>query len=333
MATRKLPSPVYTHLQSVLNRALPLEYAIRAMKTHEPQVFKKLLQIDSEIRSFWSGQGWSIAEISQTQVVDMSWDGLQSAYIMVRSHGKIYPCAKKMREGIEEICRLYIDQFNAVQSVFLDHFRVCDLVSGNDIPTLLRKVAQAMGEAFRLANNPEIPGSSFLLGVREGLRLQPRVAIAADEIVTKPDGKQDALFLALPYCLTLDELKEAVNEFLYRYAIDREIRSTQGDGVSRTVIGSLLNADLHALPADAAVATYQMAIGPIRGLLCWDLRQQYVEQKGAAPRKHATEEAHRLHVELIPSRPPPEQQTFVDDLKKVSRKINEVLPKLLNRSV
>lgn len=330
MTQATLSNDLYTHTLSVLNRALPLEYAIRAMKVAEPAIFSGLEALDKDIESYWLSHGWEKASIDDCDLKDLSWDTLQCNYLMVRNHARLFSHPKEMRLGLQEISDRYHLRFNELECDFLYRFRACDLLSGNDVLKLLSTTKRSLEDSKKATHDDKLLAESFLRKVREAQYLFPNAVLSTGTMLTKRGGEQDARWLGVPYDLSLEELRGALNEFLYQYARERLLVET--GGVPSSIINAVLAYELREQPLSAHVKTFRGLYGPLRGLLCWDLNHKYKSEKIKGFRDRATSEAASLCADYMPdSRNKGDQDAktvLLEDLKGTKTRINDVRPAL-----
>lgn len=329
MTKPKIDNLPYKHTVSVLNRALPLEYAIRAFKVAEPEIFSALEALDEEIESYWLDLGWARENMVESDLKDLSWDALQCGYPMVRNHLKLYTHADEMRIALDKLSGEFVHRFNELECDFLYRFRACDLLSGNDIRKLLAMTEKSLRYALNAEAKGEFDAEYFLRGVREVRHLYPTAVMTNGKVDTKWGIGQQALWLGLPFDLTLDDLKGVLNEYLYQYARQREFLTEEPDNVPGLLVQGTLLDELFKQPQDAPVTTLRSLTAPLRGLLCWDYNREYAAAKVGNFRTKAIKKAARICRHMSGKTLTQVEGILLNDLRAAHAKIADVRPSLL----
>src|SRR6202035_3368901 len=89
MSKRIIDNTLYRHVLSTINRALFLEYAIRATQARHPTEMRKLRELDLKIRQFWIEAGLKDVEINSDDFMDFAWDCIQIGHPLTHTQGRI----------------------------------------------------------------------------------------------------------------------------------------------------------------------------------------------------------------------------------------------------
>lgn len=320
MAVRKLNNIVFDQLLSSFNRVLRLEYAIRALRQTEPATYQALSNLHALIHAFWKDhKKWSQAEVRECRVVDRTWDQLQVGQSLTRDHGHIYNAWDEMVEGAQQWVEQYAESFALLSSRYLRCFRACDLMEGNSILTLLRKTSNTLEAAGDIDEASPIPIGKFFLGVRDPVFLHPKALI-----VPYKDEATGSLcqLLAVDYGMSIADLRAAMSEFVYQYAIARQ--HVIGDGTAARLINDVLMDDLKAPPLSYVRKRTQF-VSKLRGLYCWDLFARMGGRNTRGAMTRALEKASDDCIGFLPGHTKdPEFKTLKADYRQAAEAIQAI---------
>lgn len=295
MTERKLNNSLFVHLKSVINAALPLEYAIRAAQVTNPTELEQLSEIDKQIQQYWLGLGASETEIVSEQLMESAWDMIQVGLPLTRTHGRVY-----FDQQFSEILHLGFagvrDQFGPkvapLQFPITQYFRICDLLNGNDISKLLNASSRCLKDAQGHGLKDDIELKKFVRGVREPIHIHPGMQFVAKEEVREGRHVEHFGIVLDPEIeFSMVDLRRQIGEFLYQYAIRREVCHgpiTQ-DRLSRDLIDDFLKDDLFGYTEKHSITRLDGIISVLSGLYCWDLTQQYRREGEKAALEQAIE--------------------------------------------
>jgi hypothetical protein len=277
MTKKTTESQPFFHLLSELNAALPLEYAIRAARQMAPKEFQRLVEIDQRMRAVWREEGYVDELIQHDNLLDNCWDLLQFHYPEDRAPNRVY--TRENRDHVWRVRGIIIRQFEPevgpIDLPFADHFRVCDLLNGNDIPKLIREIFKKK-DGICAPTEGYIPLSTFVLSVRRPI---PRHRGSVQKVHLKTEDGSSATHIGLmldPY-MSLKDIDGALHEFLYHYAIfRRDFRPLHcEDSVTNELI---MRWGLPTAPPATAELTQANELHTaLNGLYCWDRQQHYAQ--------------------------------------------------------
>lgn len=289
MSKRKIDNALYAHLASAINQALPLEYAIRAARKANSHEMAALAGIDEQIRQHWLSLRVSDDEIRADRLVDMVWDALQVGFPMARRHGRVFAdpaYVRLLNRGLATARETFAERVQAVHFPATAYFRICDLLNGNDIPKMLRRVARCLGDAKHFAAEDDVPLDKFVQGIREPIRLHPGLEYVSS--VRTVDGRRVERFgivLDTEMGFSPGDMQVLVREFLYQFAQRRQALRppTVDDPTSSQLIQAFLGDELLGRITPHAQDRVNGLLGPLAGLCCWDLMVQFQREKRKAP--------------------------------------------------
>ena len=145
MASPKYDNLLYTTTLADLNKALPMEWTIRALQVHNSAQYQCLQSIDSNIHDFWRKRSFLAEEISDLELMEFSWDFLQIGKSTSRSFTKvIHPDVhQKFWGGLKDIYELWSNEVKNIKlPCIARNYRYFDVLHGNDIERLLKKVSK-----------------------------------------------------------------------------------------------------------------------------------------------------------------------------------------------
>ncbi len=281
MTERKLDNTLYMQLMSVVNQALPLEYAIRAARQANPCELSQLSGISQRIKQYWIALGASEQEIESESLVDFSWDVIQVGFPLTRRHGRRYPDREFLdliHRGLAGVRDMFGVEVARLSIPATGYFRICDLLHGNDVLGLLNVVARCLRDAKNYELADEIELSKFVLGVREPIHLRPgRDYVVCQRKEGERTVERFGIVLDTEMEFSMPDLKRQIREFLYQFAVRRESlrRSHIVDCTSHELIDEFLRDELFGRIDKFKVKRLDGFISPLSGLYCWDLVQRY----------------------------------------------------------
>ncbi|GJG99147.1 hypothetical protein [Paraburkholderia terrae] len=293
MTKRTLDNTLYIHLKSVINQALPLEYAIRAARQAYPHEMAQLSKIDQKIRQYWIDLGASEAEIDAESLMDFAWDVIQVGFPLTHRHGRRYPDREFLdliHRGLATVRGLFGAEVAQIRTPPTRYFRICDLLNGNDVLRLLNATARILEDSEDYKAADEIELEKFALGIREPIHIHPGMQYVVDD--RHEDGRTVERFgivLDTEMEFSMQDLERQIREFLYQFAARREsLRPPHVvDHISNELIDEFLRDELLGRINKHNVQRRDGFTSLLSGLYCWDLVQQY-RQEG---KKSAVDEA------------------------------------------
>jgi len=288
MTERKIDNSLYTHLRSVISRAMPLEYGIRAVRLSNPLVLQKLRAVNGRIRQYWIGLGASDDEIDKEDLMDFAWDTLQVGFPLTRRHGRMYGNREFLdliHEGLAGVRNEFAADVAELAIAATRYFRICDLLSENDILQMLSSVARCLQDAQAYEVHDEIELAKFVRKVREPIHLHPALRYAADG--HEENGRTVESFgflLDTEMEFSIVELKRQIGEFLYQYAVRRQsLRPAfSPDPTADALIGEFLREDMRVPDGEKPVTRLDGFISILSGLYCWDRYHWYRQHEKSA---------------------------------------------------
>lgn len=277
MTKRKVDNTLYLHLQGQISKALDLEYAIRASELVSPDGMCTLMLIDGEIREYWLKRDLSNEEIDAEQLMDYAWDALQVGFALVKRPGyRLNPEIRDIAaQGLNEMQSHVNVDWQELGVPATQFFRVCDLLSGNDIRRLLKEAARCLNKSTKLEKDADIEFHDLVRSVRQPIQLHPGVHYSYDP--NWVSGDNIGLYLDMAADFSHAELRRQVEQFLFHYAVDREASLPQSgyDSLSRDLIQSFLTEDLSGEYSENQVERLDAFAGVLSGLDCWDRRNRH----------------------------------------------------------
>jgi hypothetical protein len=200
-----------------LNKALPLELAIRAARLACPGKLEELRGIDAAIRTAWEERGFTKGEVVHNGLAELCWDLTQLGWSERRSPFERWgPDALKMIEdGVGPICEIYLRQVKLEDYPFARRHRYADLVHGMDVDRVLREYAEKYSKLKIAPDDGGIPISNFVLSLRAPV---PVVPGALQQIRHQGPHQSEYLGLMLRYDMPLEDVRAALLDFQYHYA-------------------------------------------------------------------------------------------------------------------
>lgn len=289
MTNKKIDNTLYIHLASVINQALPLEYAIRAARQANPREMEQLAEIGEQIEQYWLALGASEQEIQHDRLVDLVWDVLQVGLPMSRRHDRVFAdrvFVELINKGLAGARAAFGEALQPLRLPATDYFRICDLLNGNDIAKLLTVVARRLHESRTHQPQDDIALEKFVHGVREPIRLHPGLEFVTKHRSDSPrEVERFGIVLDTEMAFDTADLQRLVREFLYQFAQRRQaLRApTAVDPTSEKLIQAFLTDDLLGRVTPHKADRMNSLLGPLAGLQCWDLVEQYRQEEKASP--------------------------------------------------
>lgn len=315
MTKRTKDNTLFTYLKSVVNEALPLEYAIRAAHLAYPNELAELAKIHQRIRQFWIELGASEAEIDAESLMDFAWDTIQVGFPLSRRHGRAYPDREFLdliHRGLASVREKFGADVDDLDIPPTQYFRICDLLNGNDIKPLLHAVAQGLEDADDYEATDEIALKKFVLGIRQPVHLHPGLQYV---VTNRGEGENAVerfgIVLDTQMEFSMPELERQIREFLYQFALRRQsLRPVFTiDPISDSLINEFLNDEMLGRINKHTLQRHDGFASVLSGLYCWDLAQLYRNEG----RKAALENA---IVDTLDAYPRSARQVGEDAIKK-----------------
>ncbi len=322
MSERKIDNGLYSDLVSTFNRALPLEYAIRAAYQENPDELLQLSKIEQRIRHYWIDLGASDALIESDSLVDSAWDVIQIGFPLLRRHGRVNSpeIVDLIYQGLTNVREVFGDDVDQLRIPASRYFRICDLLNGNDVSSMLNAVALGLKESKNYEAEDSIKLSKFVRGIREPIHLHPGL----DYVVTERREEERpierfGIVLDTEMEFSLPDLKRQIREFLYQFAIRRG--ALRSDHTSHELIDEFLWDEWLGKIDKHRVTRLDGFISSLSGLYCWDLVQRY-RQEG---KKSAVIDAIQSTLAIYPTNV---RQVGEDTIKKNYYKTKEMIEKV-----
>jgi len=277
MAERKIDNSLYSFLLGAVSNLLPLEFAIRASESHYPEALVKLKDADQRIRNCLLSWGAKEEEIDAEELVDYAWDLLQIGDPRVRRHGRLF------RPEIAEIFNRCTKEIN-LQGILKEgdvdfppakHFRICDLLRGNDIKELLVTSDAYLRVARNYKKKDDVEFSKFapIRAVREPIYLHPSVEIVGDG--SEIGERRLWLSVKIDSAFSLLDIERQMDEFLYQLALVREHHAhPRTDFFSSSFINKSLKKIVAGEMSEDGVKRIDGVAAALAGLYCWDLHKR-----------------------------------------------------------
>lgn len=281
MSKPKKDNVLYRHLKKSINNALPLEYAIRAVSQVAPEKMAQLREINEELTAEWLERGVTEDELHAEELLDFSWDILQVGFPLSRFHGRVLideDFAELIRSTLNQIAEKYVHQVRKLEVPLGNRFRYCDLLNGNPIDQLLEAITKCLDATQRYKTDDSVPLKEFVLCIREPILLYPGASFG----FTNGDNPGLSAFaLSLRFDMEYEDIKLAVEEFLYQYAKYRESREGQisVSVTTRKLINDFLRKDILEKLRKGDIARHDGFISVLSGLYCWDRYMLYKVNK------------------------------------------------------
>lgn len=211
--------------------------------------------------------------------MEFAWDVLQIGLPMARRHGRLFhpELARVIDSGLAVVRDRFGARLREVHLPSTKFFRICDLLNGNDIPSVILGVDDGLQRAGRYTEKDDVPLEHFRLNIREPIHLHPGFRFG----VGQSDGR---LMFGLEIDLTghmdvgawrrqLGEVQKQLNEFQYQFAVTREsiLGPLTVDSFKRALIQDFLSLEHRGVQSEYSVRVWTGFRSVLTGLHCWDL--------------------------------------------------------------
>lgn len=331
MGKAKYDNNLYEFTKAALNQALPLEWTIRALQKATQNEYKKMELIDNKIREFWRQKNFTDSQIKDFDLMSLSWDKLQTGRNYNRSFAQVFTSSdmNQMLEGLKELQALLRDDANEINlPIIANHYRYCDLMSGNDIPRMLKKIININESIGKYSKEDSIPIGDFPFFIRTPILINKECFIM-DGAEQEFQGKKfpNNLIITINTNRKIDDFEPIINEITLAYALKRkaylELHHEEGyDDLPDKLISNVLDAEMFNV-ADPAIDRHDGLTSHLVGLYYWDSNQGSTITKS----KIIAENLSR-HFNIIR-----DESTIRKDFKTTRKKIEDLIYKckLLNQ--
>ncbi len=321
MATAKYDNQLYEHTKALINLALPMEWTIRALQTSPP--FQELQSIDTKLHDFWLKNDFNDDEIIDLDLKIHSWDVLQVGRICSRTYTKVcrLDVADRIYKGLREVSGLFEKEVSEISlpSIAKD-YRYCDLLNGNDIPRLLKKIQSIKETLDKFTKDNSIPFSEFAIFVRVPTKIYNE-SLIIDGSGIEVNGRifDHAITFTLRTDVQIKDFQGILDEFAQEYSKRRMIYLENHpevgfDDLPRKLITEVLHRKMFDIP-NIIVDRHDGLIGHLVGLYYWDSLQKNKDIKSNAIEGKLSGD---LNVER-------DQSTIRKDLKTTRKKIEALI--------
>lgn len=298
-----------------------MEIAIRVAKTVDLEEFQRLHALNEEIKALWVSRGFSEESIKSEGYVDACWDIFQLGYDANLRVNNVYAKStiKEFKRTSIETRKQFQGKIESIRLVFADRYRVCDLLNGNNIGTVIKEVDSKIKEIRNIENGKSIPFGAFVHSLRRPVKIR-RGAIQQVRF-PKDSVTNSHLGLLLESNMTQEDIEGALHDFLYHYAMFR-IEGKPIEHRDRVHL-ELINkwAEPIANKPRSRSLQYNALFTQLNGLYCWDRRREFgAERRGSM--KYAIEETQKLYSS------PPDAKAIANHYEKIDRKIRESISRL-----
>ena len=290
MGTAKYNSELYEQTKALINMVLPMEWAIRAIQKSKPSQYQALQSIDNRLHDFWRQKKFNDDEILAYGLKDPCWDALQVGRICSRAYSQVYSqdISLRISEGFKEAGQLLEKDVSAISlpSIAKD-YRYCDLLNGNDIPKLLKKIQTINERLGKFTKDDSIPFSEFATFVRLPTKLHNE-SIIMDGSGTEKNGVRfdNIIILTIKTDVQIKDFQGILDEFTLEYCKKRMIYlenhpEAGSDDLPTQLITNVLRREMFDIP-DIVVDRHDSLIGHLVGLYYWDSVQNNKNIKSSA---------------------------------------------------
>lgn len=271
MSKPKLNNWIYRYIQSAVNNALHLEYAIRAAKSLYPKQMNYLNVLKEELIEYWLNKSRTFKEIQDLNLIDISFDRLQFHSVIIRRNDIYSKFDDSLRIELEKLYDEFIDKYFDVEIPAFKLFRATDLASGNNIIDLYNEARRCLEISRDLVLKAD---EDFELNreyvIREPVHIHPALNLCGSDSFTY-EGKFGAYF-DLKYNLTEEDLFFTMREFMYQYASWCNVDVKCYGWNSRSLVNYYFDNEFFDCGANE-VKGQNGLLGPILGLYCYDKRE------------------------------------------------------------
>lgn len=230
---------------------------------------------------------------------------------MSRRHGFLYSdkaLTALVNSGLRDVGDAFKDVVEPLRILATRYFRIFDLLHGNNISALLEAVTKCLldAEEVDLKLKQEQDGlmkweresvdiSKFVRNIREPIHLSPGVHYIT---LNLGEGARKiecfGFLLDTEMDLKLNDVYRQVREFLYQFALRREVRRRPygKDKLAHDLTDSFLRDGFLGRIDAHEITRVDGFFGALVGLQCWDLVQRYRREKVKAPTESALAHMH-----------------------------------------
>lgn len=277
MGTAKYDNTLYEHTKALINKALYMEWTIRAIQRSAPVQYQALQSIDSRLHDVWRQKGFNDDEIIAFELKDHSWDALQVGRICSRTYTRVYNqnVFARINEGIKDVVTSLEKEVTEVSlpSIVKD-YRYCDLLNGNDIPRLLKKIQTIRQKFGEFSKSDFIPFNEFAGFVRVPIKIHTESLIFDGADIESNGRKLDnAIMLTIRTDIRINDFQGILDEFVLEYCKRRSVYlekhpETDPDDLPTKLITEVLHREMFDVPI--VVDRHDGLIGHLVGLYYWD---------------------------------------------------------------
>lgn len=311
----------YRVLLSDLNKALPLELLIRAVKLEYPEKLEKLKDIDEEIRIAWTERGFTEEEVDHNGLAELCWDITQLGWSERRRPFEVFPreVIKLIQDGVSPICETYLRQVKLEDYPFAQRYRYADLVRGMNIEYVLLQFLERYAKLREDPGTYGVPIGNFVLSARAPVAVVPG---ALQHACLSGPKQSEYLGVMLRYDMPLEDVHAALLDFQYHYAEFRLRKNKTSDEVANRLLDPWGNPSMPS--TDDHLYQYNQLHPHLAGLYCYDrfVARGGKESKGAQTR--AREDTVALYSEAIA----PELNSVGKWLKSTGDRVAEIAAQL-----
>ena len=286
----------YREFLSKINRALPLELTIRAVKLACPEKLEELRDIDAQIRIAWKERGFAEEEVKHNGLAELCWDLRQLGWSERRQPFERYPAdlLARVKAGVPLICERYLGQIRLENYPFALRHRYADLVRGMDVGRVLRDYLSKYAKLRSKPSLDVVPLSNFILSFQAPVPVIPGALQMTGLDIPK---ESEYLGVTLRYDMSLEDVHAALLDFQYHYAEFRLQRHKLNDKDTQRLLdpwGKL------SMPTREELVHQAHQIHPkLAGLHCYDLFVAHGAEGTEGSRVRAIKDTIAFHPESI----------------------------------
>jgi hypothetical protein len=290
MGKVKYDNELYEQTKALINRAVPMEWAIRAIQISAPTQIQALRSLDTSLHNFWRQKKFNDAEITAFGLKDHSWDALQVGRICSRAYTQVYSqdIFPIITDGIKEVVKLLEKEVSEISlPSIVKGYRYCDLLNGNNIPRLLEKIQSINKALGKFTKDDSIPFSEFATFVRVPTKIYSEsLIINGSGIESKGCRIDNAIMFSLRTDVQIKDFQGILDEFTLEYCKSRMIYLENHpeagvDDLPGKLINEVLRRAMFDVP-DIVVDRHDGLIGHWVGLYYWDALQTNANIKSKA---------------------------------------------------
>lgn len=272
MSKPKLNNWIYKYIQSAVNNALHLEYAIRAAESLYPKQMNCLKLLKEELIAYWLNKSKTLEEIEELNLIDISFDRLQFHSIIIRRNDIYLKFDDSLRIDLETLYDEFVDKYFDIEISAFKLFRATDLASGNNIINLYNEAQRCMKISKDLVLKARTDcdlNREYV--IREPVHVHPALTFCGSDNFSY-DGKFGAFF-NLKYSLSKEDLFLTMREFMYQYASWCNADLMPYGWNSRSLVNYYFDNEFFDCGANE-VKGQNGLLGPILGIYCYDKRER-----------------------------------------------------------